>query len=550
MMILADDPAWTAKRHAQRLRCGTTVHHAPAAPDSEGRMGLNTDLVLAIDCSTTASKAVAWDKAGVAEVEGRAPLDLQTPQPGWGEQDARQWWDATVEAIRQVTRRVDSRRIAAICVTHQRETFVPVDDEGNPLRNGILWLDERSRPQLAALDHQFGNDNLHALTGRPPSMTQSLPKLVWLAEHEPELIRNAARIVDVHAFLVHRLTGKWTTSLACADPMGIVDMRRGTWATNLIQEIGLRADQFVAIVPPGMVIGAVTSDAAAQTGLSAGTPIVAGAGDGQAASLGAGITGPGRAFVNLGTAIAGGALSDRYVTDRAYRTCVGPIPGTFVLESVLRGGTATVSWFMDHFADPRLQGEAFAVYERQAAALPPGADGLLLVPYWNNVMNPYWDPAATGLVIGWSTAHRRHHLYRAILDGIAFEHRLAMEGIVASTGTPLTEHVILGGGSRSPLWCQIMADVLGAPVSRARSADATNLGAGVLAAWGAGWFSSVADAARAMTGTTELVLPRPDERRAYDRLYREVYVHLFPAIRSVMDRLTELTKSPDGDEAG
>ena len=517
-------------------------------PTTKGRIGLNTDLVLAIDCSTTASKAVAWDKAGVAEVEGRAPLDLQTPQPGWGEQDARQWWDATVEAIRQVTRRVDSRRIASICVTHQRETFVPLDEAGNPLRNGILWLDERSRPQLAALDHQFGNDNLHALTGRPPSMTQSLPKLVWLAEHEPELIRNAARIVDVHAFLVHRLSGKWTTSLACADPMGIVDMRRGTWATNLIQEIGLRADQFVAIVPPGMVIGAVTSDAAAQTGLSAGTPIVAGAGDGQAASLGAGITGPGRAFVNLGTAIAGGALSDRYVTDRAYRTCVGPIPGTFVLESVLRGGTATVSWFMDHFADPRLQGEAFDVYERQAAALSPGADGLVLVPYWNNVMNPYWDPAATGLVIGWSTAHRRHHLYRAILDGIAFEHRLAMEGIVASTGTPLTEHVILGGGSRSPLWCQIMADVLGAPVLRARSADATNLGAGVLAAWTAGWFDTPWEAAQAMTGTTEMVLPLPDEAATYDRLYREVYVHLFPAIRDAMDRLTELTHSAAADE--
>src|SRR5215213_11560287 len=192
MMILADDPAWTTKRDAQRLRCGTTVHQALAAPDSKGRIGLNTDLVLAIDCSTTASKAVAWDNAGVAEVEGRAPLDLQTPQPGWGEQDARQWWNATVEATRQVTRRVDSRRIAAICVTHQRETFVLVDDEGEPLRNGILWLDERSRPQLAALDRQFGHDALHRLTGRPPSMTQSLPKLVWLTEHEPDVVRDAA----------------------------------------------------------------------------------------------------------------------------------------------------------------------------------------------------------------------------------------------------------------------------------------------------------------------------------------------------------------------
>jgi sugar (pentulose or hexulose) kinase len=511
---------------------------------------VNADLVLGIDCSTTASKAVAWDRNGVAVAEGRAPLHLQTPHPGWGEQDANQWWDATTKATRQVMSRVNPQRIASICVTHQRETFVPVGPTGTPLRNGILWLDERSRRQLDTLDRQFGNDALHALTGRPPSMTQSLPKLVWLAEHEPDVIRDAARIIDVHAFLVHRLSGNWATSLASADPMGLVDMDRGVWATDLIGDIGLRAEQFVTIESPGAVIGAVTEDASLLTGLVAQTPIVAGAGDGQAASLGAGVTGPGRAFVNLGTAVAGGALSDRYVTDRAYRTCFGPIPGTFVLESVLRGGTATVSWFMDHFADPRLQDEAFDVYEREAAGLRPGADGLVLVPYWNNVMNPYWDPAATGLVIGWTTAHRRHHLYRAILDGIAFEHRLAMEGIATSTETPLTEHVILGGGSRSSLWRQIMADVLGAPVLRARSADATNLGAGVLAAWGAGWFSTPEDAAGAMTSTTEVVLPRPDETEAYDRLYCEVYVHLFPAIRGAMGRLTELTASAAGEEVG
>ena len=324
------------------------------------------------------------------------------------------------ESRQPATDRLDLRDPPARDVCAGRST-------GTPLRNGILWLDERSRRQLDTLDRQFGNDALHALTGRPPSMTQSLPKLVWLAEHEPDVIRDAARIIDVHAFLVHRLSGNWATSLASADPMGLVDMDRGVWATDLIRDIGLRAEQFVTIESPGALSVLSPRDASLLTGLVAQTPIVAGAGDGQAASLGAGVTGPGRAFVNLGTAVAGGALSDRYVTDRAYRTCFGPIPGTFVLESVLRGGTATVSWFMDHFADPRLQDEAFDVYEREAAGLRPGADGLVLVPYWNNVMNPYWDPAATGLVIGWTTAHRRHHLYRAILDGIAFEHRLAME---------------------------------------------------------------------------------------------------------------------------
>ncbi len=499
------------------------------------------DLVLGIDCSTTASKAVVWNRDGLPVAEGRASLTLLSPQPGWSEQDAREWWSATILAIRQVTDQVDPRRIAAISITHQRETFVPVNAAGDPLRNAILWLDERSREQLGALDRAFGHAALHDLTGRPPSMTQSLPKLLWLREHEPYLLQEASYILDVHAYLVHALSGEWITSVSCGDPMGIVDMRRATWATELITGIGLRTDQFVPLAPPGTVIADVSAEAAALTGLRPGTPIVAGAGDGQAASLGAGITGPGRAFINLGTAIASGAVTDHYVTDLAFRTCAGAIPGTFVLESVLRGGTATVAWFMEHFADPRLQDNAFSVYEREAASLPPGAGGLMLVPYWNTVMNPYWDPAASGLVIGWTTAHRRHHFYRAILDGIAFEQRLAMEGIVSSSGAPIANYVILGGGSRSALWCQIMADVLDAPVARARSADATNLGAGILAAWAAGWFSTAEEAAANMTAITETFTPRPTEANQYDQLYQEVYVGLFPAVRVAMDRLTALS---------
>ncbi len=515
-----------------------------------GDGGGEGDLVLGIDCSTTASKAVAWDRAGRAVAEGRAPLSLQTPVPGWGEQSPGEWWRATVAAVRAVAEQIDPGRIAALCVTHQRETFVPVREDGTPLRPAILWLDERSRSQLAELDRRFGADALHRLTGRPPSMTQSLPKLLWLVEHEPAAVQGADRIVDVHAWLVHALTGQWRTSLPSADPTGCVDMAAGTWAEGVIREIGLRPEQFVSIAAPGEPIGAVSPEAAAAAGLRAATPVIAGAGDGQAACLGAGVVAPGRAYANLGTAIAGGVVAERYLTDLAFRTCCGAVPGTFVLESVLRGGTATVSWFMEHLADPALGPDLFAAYEALARDLPPGSGGLMLVPYWNNVMNPYWDPAATGLVLGWTVAHRRHHLYRAILEGIAFEHRLAIAAIAAAAGEPVAEHVLLGGGANSSLWRQIVADVLGEPVALARSADATNLGAGVLAAFGAGWFPSVPTAATAMTGTTERHEPDPPAAAAYDRLFREVYVGLFPAVRPLMDRLTELTETISAGAAG
>ena len=499
------------------------------------------DLVLAIDCSTTASKAIAWDRVGAVVAEGRAPLGTRHPHPGWSEQPAADWWDATVAAVRHVTGQIDAHRIAAVCVTTQRETFVPVDAAGQPLRDGILWNDERSRDQLAELDRRLGAERIHALTGRPPSMTQSLPKLLWLVQHEPEIARAADTILDVSAYLNLRLTGAAMIGLACADPMGIVDMAAGRWADDLITGVGLRLDQLPPIVRQGEPVGAVTPDAAAATGLRAGTPVVAGAGDGQSASLGAGVTGPGRAFVNLGTAVAAGCVSPTYRTDLAYRTCGGGMPGTFVLESLLRGGTATVTWFMEELADPTLAG-SFAAYEAEAAALPPGAGGLMLVPYWNTVMNPYWDPAASGITVGWTTATRRANLYRALMEGIAHEYRLSIEGIVASSGEPVGEHVVLGGGSRSDLWCRILADVLGAPVRRAASVDATNLGAAILAAVAAGWYADATTAAAAMTGTAESFLPDPASAAAYDRLHREVYVHLFPALRPYLDRLTELTR--------
>lgn len=505
---------------------------------------MSADLVLGIDCSTTASKAVAWDATGEPVAEARHSLELLSPKPGWGEQSAEDWWAATVAAIRGVVTAIPAERIAAVCITHQRETFVPVMADGRPLRNGILWLDERSRTQLGELDRRFGADALHQLTGRPLSMTQSLPKLLWLVEHEPATVLDADLIVEVAGYLGFRLTGQWHTSLSSADPMGIVDLAKGVWAEDIITGIGLSPRQFIPFSPPGSVIGEVSDQAAAETGLQRGTLLVAGAGDGQAASLGAGVTGPGVSFANIGTAIAGGVVSDRYLADLAFRTCSGAVPGTFVFESVLRGGTATVTWFMDHIADPTIAGDRFDHYEALAAGLPPGAEGLMLVPYWNTVMNPYWDAAASGMVLGWTVAHRRHHLYRAILEGIALEHRVAMDAIVAASAEPVSRHVVLGGGARSPLWRQIICDVLGEPVSLARSADATNLGAGILAAAAAGLHPTIHEAAAAMTALTATHEAEPIARDAYSTLYHEVYRGLFPAIRPLMDRLTEIAGHP------
>jgi len=195
---------------------------------------------------------------------------------------------------------------------------------------------------------------------------------------------------------------------------------------------------------------------------------------------------------------------------------------------------------MRHFGDSLEERADFDRYEAAAGEIGPGSGGLLLVPYWNHVTSPYWDPSASGIVVGWHHGHRREHLFRAIEEGIAYEHRLAMEGIQAATGERIREYVILGGGSKSDLWCQIMADVLGATVTRAHTAEATNLGAGILCAFGAGWYPSVEDATAAMTDVGGSFQPTDRARELYDNLFTQVYRPLFPAIQPQLQQLWKL----------
>ncbi|HHY54249.1 MAG TPA: xylulose kinase [Chloroflexi bacterium] len=507
----------------------------------------NEPLVIGIDSSTTACKAIAWDRRGRAVAEGRASYPLLQPEPAWHEQNAEDWWAGACKALRECISQIDARQVQAIAITHQRESFVPVDSEGRPLRNAILWSDERSRAQVEELEARFGRDELHRLTGKPPSMTQSLPKVLWLLEHEPETVLRAHKILDVQAFLVHRLTGHYRTSLASADPMGLVDLVNRRWASELIQALGLHVSQFADMAEPGAVLGQVTATAARATGLPEGLPVVAAAGDGHCAGLGANATVPGRAYLNLGTAVVSGVISADYPCDRAFRTLIAPVPGYYFAEHVLRGGVFTIGWFVERFAsDLRntwLPLSPEELLEAAAAKLPPGAGGLMLVPYWNNVMNPYWDPAASGIVIGWTGAHGREHLYRAILEGIAYEQRLVGDAMMTAVEQRFTEYVTMGGGSRSKLWCQIVADVTGVPVLRSTSTEATCLGAGILAATAVGWHPDVRAAADAMTATAERFTPQPDIQARYDCLYREVYQPLFPTVQPLVDRLTALTQA-------
>jgi xylulokinase len=503
---------------------------------------MTRDLVVGVDCSTTATKAVVWDRDGRAVAQGRATFTTSSARPGWGEQNAEDWWTATREAIRRAAQSTDARRIAAIAITHQRETFACVTEDGRPLRPAMLWLDTRATAEVA----EYGSAEVHRITGKPPNPTPAWYKLLWLRHHEPETLRRSERVVDVQAYLVHRLTGHWRTSWASADPLGIIDMRTFDYDDGLLAAAGLSRAQLPELHEPGAVLGTIPADLADELDLPHDLPVVAGVGDGQSAGLGTGVVEPGSAYLNLGTGIISGTYSETYSTGMEFRVLSGAVPRTYVFETFIGGGTYNISWFVDKFSgvDPMALGlglSAEQVLETAAAQLPRGADGLLVLPYWAGALTPYWDSNARGVVLGLTGVHGKAHVYRALLEGLAFEQRLLTDGAEALLEKPIEQLVILGGGSRSAVWCQILADVLRRPLHVARETESTCLGSGMLAATAVGLHPSLRAAVTAMSGTGAAYRPEPDGARTYDRLFG-VYRQLYPRLRDVFAELAELSK--------
>jgi xylulokinase len=486
-------------------------------------------VIVAIDASTTASKAVAFDVEGRVVASARSPIETANPRPGWFEQDADAWWSSTADALRALTAQLDAsgHEPVALGITHQRESFVCLGADGVPLRPAILWLDTRADREIAEL----GTNAVHALSGKPPSTTPALYKLAWLARNEPETLERAASVLDVHGFLSWKLTDERATSVASADPLGLVAMSAMEWSDQLVELAGLRAEQLARLVPPGGLVGTVTAHAQERTGLPQGLPVIAGAGDGQAGGLGVAVTASDRLYLSLGTSLTMGIHTEAYAFSKGFRTLGSPLGHGYTLEGLIAGGALSVNWFRERIA--RLPGEPAldSALADGAASVPAGCRGLMFLPYLPGVATPYWDGAARGAFVGLDDQHTRDDLYRAVLEGLAFESRLLIDRLEAASSTTITRVTAMGGGSQSELWLQIMADVLGRDVSVAESTEAASLGAAILAAHAVDFGGRMALEQRAerMTRTGARFAPRDTESRLYARLF-ETYAALYPAL--------------------
>lgn len=512
---------------------------------------MDKDLVIGIDSSTTATKAIAWDRDGRLVAEGRSAITLSNPRPLFYEQDSEDWWRSLCAALGELGGAVEMDRVAALAIANQRETFVALDAAGEPLGPAITWLDERGREDVGLLCKKLGRDRLLQITGKIPDPTPCVYAMHWLMRKAPERYRKAAKFLEVHGYLVWRLTGLYRTSWASVDPMGVYDLAAKQLSEPILEALRLTPKQFAVAVAPGSVLGEVTGEAAEATGLRAGTLVVAGGGDGQAGGLGTGTLTAGRAYLNLGTASVSGVYGKAYATDPAFRTLTSLSADGYIYELCLRTGTFLVDWFVKGVfgADPQTDPDCYAALEEAAAAVPIGAGGLLLQPYWGGVMTPYWDQDARGSIIGLSGEHGPGHLYRAMMEGIALDLAMGVVNIERVTGQAVHELMTIGGGSKSDLWCAIVADATGKAVRRLATAEATALGAGIAAAKGAGWFATAALAAEAMGGKVESSLEPDAARHATYQELLAIYERLYPATREVQAALAAFKHRGENGES-
>lgn len=499
-----------------------------------------SDLVIGIDSSTTATKAIAWTPDGKAVAEGRADIRLSSPLPNYYEQDPEEWWSSTRTALAQVTAAVDPARIKAVAVSNQRETLGIFHRDGSPVRPAMVWLDDRARPLVDELAAALGTDPdgtpaIHRISGKPVDVIPAVNRIYWMLRNEPDLHSATDVFSDVHGYLTFRLTGRWATSWASADPLGLFDQEAKRWSPQIMAAAGIDETRLPQPERPGTVLGTIGKAVAAETGLPEGTPVVAGGGDGQLAGLGCAALTPDTAYLNIGTALVSGIHGKAFLNQPAWRTMGGPTGEGYYYEACVRAGTFTVNWFLDTLCagETGTPGEILARLERESADIPIGSQGLLMVPYWQGVMSPYWDSAARGAYVGLSGAHSRAHMFRALMEGLALELRLSASAAESALGQRVERYVAIGGGAASTLWRQIFADVTGKSVQRSETVEASSLGAAICAAVAAGWYPGFREAATAMTGRIVAVSdPEPAARARYDELYG-VYEGLYERLKPV-----------------
>jgi xylulokinase len=475
----------------------------------------------AVDVGTSVVKAMVFDEEG--RELGAASRECETlhPAPGWAEftPDLLLGWP--LEMVGEAVEAAGvASRVQAIGVTGARATVMALDGEGRPLANTIPWLDRRSGEAARALGERLGGaERFYAVTGVPLDATPTVTKILSWREHDRGLYDRARIFANPQTTALHGFTGEgWYLDHSYGPYFGLMDLAANRWSEELLAAAGIDAARLPQLVAPGTVVGTLSRDAAAITGLAEGTAVVAAGADASLSKLGAGVRRAGEVSIYVGTAGAVGTVVERPVIDpkRRMTSCTSALAGHFELEGLLLTAGSAYRWTRDVMAPGGSPG--FEELNRLAALVPPGSDGLTLIPHLAGAGTPLWNSDIAGTLSGVRLSHGPGHLARAVIEGVAFANRHVLAAL-AELVPPFEVARVTGGASRSPLWAQILADATGLPIEVPRSHETTLLAAATISAAAVGAFPSQAEAIARMTALERRIEPDASTRAAYDDAY-------------------------------
>ncbi len=499
--------------------------------------------LVGIDVGTTGTKTVVFDTGGRPVASKTVEYPLYQPHNGWSEQDPADWWNAAVTGLRSVLEGIDKSEIAGIGLSGQMHGLVMLDKDNNILRPAIIWCDQRTAKECEQMNELIGPERVIEITGNPPMTGFTASKILWVRNNEPEIYDKCSHILLPKDYIRFKLTGEYATEVSDASGMQLMDIPGRCWSSEVLDRLGIDIGLLPSMHESPDMTGRVHAAACEETGLPAGIPVAGGAGDNPAAAVSTGAVREGVAFTTIGSSAVIYAVSGSPRIDlkgRVHGLCAS-VPGKWTVMSCTQGAGLSLKWMRDTLCIPEVMEakekntDPYVIMDRLAEKIPAGSNKLIYLPYLMGERSPHPDPDCRGVFFGLSAIHGRADMIRAVLEGVAFSQLECVE-VFRDMGVSIEDMFVCGGGSRSPLWRQMLADLYGCPVSTLAADEGAALGAALLGGVSSGVYASVEEAAGAAVRKDKTVLPdriSATEYMPYYSLYKKLY-------RDLKDRFKEL----------
>jgi xylulokinase len=504
--------------------------------------------LLGIDVGTSGTKTALFDTNGRLVASSTNEYPLFQPENGWAEQDPDDWWRATVAGISEVLRICSEgpAAIAGIGIAGQMHGLVMLDEAGVVVRNAILWCDGRTTAQCAAITEKVGAQRLIDITANPALPGFTAGKILWVRENEPDNYARCRHILLPKDYIRFKLTSLLAADASDASGTNLFDVALREWSSDVLDILDIDEELLPAVFESPDVVGGVTEQAAELTGLKVGTPVVAGAGDNAAAAVGMGVVSPGKAFTSIGSSGVIFAHSDKVTIDPQGRvhTFCSAVPGKWTVMSCTLAAGLSLRWYRDTFCLSEIEAatgmgvDSYDLLNEEIDRVEPGSDRLIYLPYLMGERSPLLDSNARGVFFGLSSVHTKSHLLRAVMEGVTYSLRMCLD-VLRGMSVPFEHMLACGGGGKSPLWRQMLADMFETPVAVPKNDEGPAFGAALLAGVGAGIYKTVEEACALTVKVSEPIAGRAEFTKLYEPYYH-LYTQLYPSLQPHFATLAEL----------